>query len=78
MHAFLDYHAPIDGDPFSAVFNLNLLCMWEKFMLSSMLIGNGGIISSDHRIIAWLVYCCTYSKNEQRDNMIIPTNLVSL
>ena len=38
--------------PISAILNLNLLCMWEKFMLSSMLIENGGVISLDHRIIA--------------------------
>ena len=47
--------------------NLNLLCTWEKFILSTMLIlGGGGIISLDHCITAWLVNFCTYSKSKHR------------
>ena len=69
MLAFLDYHAPVDGDPYWCYpsINLNLLCTWEKFILSTMLIlGGGGIISLDHCITAWLVNFCTYSKSKHR------------
>ena len=43
MLTFLDYHAPVDGDPL--VLSLILIfyaCQWENFILSTMFIGVGG------------------------------------
>ena len=54
---FLDYHAPVDG----AIHNLNLwnLCMWEKFMLSPIIIVTISFGLSH--------YSYTYSKGKHRD-----------
>ena len=59
LQLFLDYHAPVDG----AIHNLNLLCMWEKFMLSPIII----IIIISFGLSHYGLVSYTDSKSKHRD-----------